>query len=253
LKVKRWQKRILWKRRFFRVLKLTLLLIMLLFLGYEIHNLLTHSPYFRIEEIKIEGNQDINQKDILSLLEIKKGENIFKVRLREAKRGLESLQQIKDIDIHRDFPDKIVLKIIERVPIAELAGGVNVYSNKVELIDREGVKFFGKARKVPKILGAKDSLVRKEVADFLAKLMAIDSKFYEKISYIDGNNPRKTKLKIDQALLIWGPVGKETENQLVKKLTYLNLVLEDLLKNRKTFNYLDLRFLREGKGEIIVG
>ncbi len=68
-----------------------------------------------------------------------------------------------------------------------------------------------------------------------------------------GRIRRKIKLKTDRAVLIWGSVGKETETQLEKKLTYLNLVLRDLLKNSKTFNYLDLRFLREGKGEIIVG
>jgi cell division protein FtsQ len=228
-------------------------LVILLFSGYEIYNFLTHSPYFRIEEIKIEGNQDIDRKDILSLLKIKKGENIFKFRLREAKKGLESLQQIKEIDIHRDFPDKIVIKITERVPIAELDRGDNGRYNKVELIDKEGITFLGEARNMPKILGAKDSLERQEVVNFLANLMAVDSQFCKKILYIDGNNPRNIKLKIDQALLIWGPVGKETEDQLVKKLTYLNLVLEDLLKNRKTFNYLDLRFLKEGKGEIIIG
>jgi len=253
LEVKRWRKRIVWRRRFFRVLRLSLLLVILLFSGYEIYNFLIHSPYFRIEEIKIEGNQDIDRKDILSLLEIKKGENIFRVKLKRATRGLRSLKEIKEIDIHRDFPDKIVIKITERVPIAELDGGDNGRSNKVELIDKEGITFLGKARNMPKILGAKDSLKRREVADFLANLMAVDSQFYKKISYIDGNNPRNIKLKIAQALLIWGPVGKETESQLEKKLAYLNLVLKDLLKNNRTFKYLDLRFLKEGKGEIIVG
>jgi len=253
LRVRRWRKRILWRRRFFGVLKLTLLLVTLLFSGYGIYNSLIHSAYFKIEEVRIEGNHDINRKDILSVLDIKKGENIFKVKLRQARKELRSLEQIKDIDIHRDFPDKIVLKITERVPIAQLEGEENVHSNKVKLIDKTGITFFGKARKIPKILGAKDSLVRKEVVNFLAKVMVVDFRFYKKISYIDGNNPRKIKLKIDQALLIWGPVGKETETELEKKLTYLNLVLKDLLKNSKTFNYIDLRLLRDGKREIIVG
>ena len=253
MKVKRWQKRILWKRRFFRVLRFTLLSVVLLFSGYGIYKFLIYSPYFKIEEVKIEGNQDIGRKDIFSLLDIKKGDNIFKVKLRQAKRGLRSLKQIKEIDIHRDFPDKIVLKITERAPIAQIDGGDSVHSNKVELIDKEGITFLGKTRDIPRILGAKDSLKRKEVVSFLAKLMAVDFQFYKKISYIDGNNPRKIRLKTDQALLIWGPVGKETETQLEKKLTYLNLVLQDLLKNSKTFNYLDLRFLKGGKGEIIVG
>jgi len=253
LEVKRWQKRILWKRRFFRVFRVGLLLVILLFSGYEIYNFLIHSAYFRIEEIKIEGNQDIDRKDILSLLEIKKGDNIFKVELKQATRRLRSLKEIKEIDIHRDFPDKIVLKITERVPIAQLDGGDNDHSNTVELIDKEGITFLGKARNMPKILGAKDSLERQKVVNFLANLMAVDYEFYKKISYIDGNNPGNIKLKIDQALLIWGPAGKETEDQLVKKLAYLNLVLDDLVKNNRTFNYLDLRFLKEGKGEIIVG
>jgi len=253
LEVKRWQKRILWKRRIFRVLKLTLLAVTLLFSGYGIYKFLNCSAYFRIEKIKIEGNQDISGKEIESVLGIKKGDNIFKVRLKQAKKRLRNLRQIKEINIHRNFPDKIVLKITERAPIAEIGREDSVHSNKVELIDREGITFLGKARDLPIILGAKDSVKKKEVVSFLAKLMAVDFQFYKKISYIDGNNPRKIKLKMDQAVLIWGPVGKETENQLEKKLTYLNLVLQDLLRNSKTFNYLDLRFLKEGKGEIIVG
>ena len=253
MKVKRWRKRIIWKRRLLRVLKLSLLSVVLLFSGYGIYIFLVYSPYFKIKEIRIEGNQDINRKDILSSIEIKRGENIFKVKLKQARKGLRSLNQIKDIDIHRDFPDKIVLKISERVPIAELEGEDNLHSDKVKLIDNEGITFFGKARRIPKILGAKDSLERREMVNFLAKLMAVDLGFYKKISYIDGNNPRKIRLKIDHGLLIWGPVGGETESQLEKKLAYLDLVLKDLLKNGKTFTYLDLRFLKEGKGEIIVG
>lgn len=253
MEVKRWQKRILWKRRIFRVLRLTLLSVTLLFSGYGIYKFLICSPYFKIEKIKIEGNQDISRKEIESLLGIKKGDNIFKVRLGQAKRRLENLKQIKEINIYRNFPDKIVLKITERVPIAEIHKEDSVHSNKVELIDKEGITFLGKARDLPIILGAKDSVKSKEVVSFLAKLMEVDFQFYKKISYIDGNNPRKIKLKMDRAILIWGPVGKETENQLEKKLTYLNLVLQDLLRNSKTFNYLDLRFLKEGKGEIIVG
>ena len=253
MKVKRWRKRIIWKRRFFRALRLTLFSVVFIFSGYGIYNFLIHSPYFKIKEIRIEGNHDINRSDILSLIDIKKGENIFKVKLTQAKRGLRSLKQIKDVEIYRDFPDKIVLKITERVPIAQLDGGDNVHYNKVELIDKEGITFFGKGRKIPKISGAEDSFERREVVNFLAKLMAVDLQFYKEISYIDGNNPRNIKLKTEQALLIWGPVGKETETQLEKKLAYLDLVLKDLLKNNKTFNYLDLRFLKEGKGEIIVG
>lgn len=253
MRVKRWKKRILWRRRFFRILRLTLLSVILLFSAYEIYKFLINSPYFKIKQIEIKGNHEINENHILSLLNIKKGENIFKTKLTKAKTGLRSLKEIKDIDIHRNFPDKIVVRITERVPIAELDEGGNGHSDKVQLIDKEGVTFLGKARRIPKILGAKDSTRRQEVVDFLAKLTGVDSQFYEKISYIDANNPRKVELKIDQALVIWGPVGKETETALEKKLAYLNLVMNDLLKNAKTFNYLDLRYLKEGKGEIIVG
>lgn len=234
-------------------MKLTLLSVILLFSGYETYRFLIYSPSFKIKEIRIEGNRDINSKDILSLLDIKKGENIFKVKLNHAVRELRRLNQIKDIDIHRDFPDKIVLNIAERIPIAELDAGDNVHSNKVQLIDREGTVFLGKPRKIPRILGAKSSLRRQELANFLSKLMAVDLQFYERISYIDANNPRRIKLKTNQGLVIWGPVEGETEIQLKEKLTYLDLVMNDLLKNGKTFDYLDLRFLKEGKGEIIVG
>ncbi len=253
MEIKRWQKRILWKRRIIRVLRFILLSVTLIFSGYGIHKFLIYSPYFKIEKIEIEGNRDIDKKEIESLLDIRKGDNIFKAKLRQTKEKLGSLKQIKEIDIHRDFPDRIVLKITERVPIARIDKGDSVGSNRVKLVDREGVTFSGKARDLPRILGTKDAVNRKEVVSFLAKLMAVDFQFYKKISYIDGRNRRKVELKTDEAVFIWGPVGKETENQLQKKLTYLNLVLQDLQKNRKNFNYLDLRFLKEGKGEIIVG
>jgi cell division protein FtsQ len=253
LKVKRWQKRILWRRRFFRVLKITLLLVIFIFSGYGIYNFLIHSPYFKIKEIRIEGNHETDREDILSLIDVKTGENIFKVKLKQAELDLRSLKQIKNAQIQRNFPDTIMVKITERVPIAELDGGDNVYYNKLKLIDEEGIIFFGKRRKIPKILGAKDALERRKVVNFLAKLRAVDLSFYEKITYIDGSNPRNIRLKTDGWLLIWGPAGEETEKELEKKLAYLDLVLKDLLRNSRTFNYLDLRFLKGGKGEIIVG
>jgi len=253
LKVKRWRKRIIWRRRFLRVLQISLFSVLFIFSGYEIYTFLIRSPYFKIREIIIEGNHDIDRKDIIALLSIRKGENIFKVKLNQARRSLGSLKQIREVNIHRNFPDRIVVRITERVPIAQIEGRDNIHSGKVELIDKEGIAFLGKARKIPKILGAKDNERRKEVVDFLAKLMAVDFGLYQKISYIDGSNPGRIKLKTEQALFIWGPVAKETEDQMEKTLIYLDLVLQDLKKNNRTFNYLDLRFLKEGKGEIIVG
>lgn len=225
----------------------------LLFSAYGIYNFLIHSPYFKIKEIKIEGNQDIANKDILMKIKIRKGDNIFKVSLRKAKRELGALKQIKDTDIHRDFPDRIVIKITERVPIAQIWTGTEGHSHRVELIDKEGITFPGRKGNIPKILGTKDSLERWEIVNFLAKLMDVDFGFYKRISYIDRKNPRRVEVKTERALLIWGPVGKETETQMEKKLAYLNLVLEDLINNGRNFDYVDLRFLKEGKGEVIVG
>ncbi len=101
--------------------------------GYRGYRYVMASPYFDISDITIDGNINLNRDDILSVANIKIGQNIFSVNTGEIYKRLKGHPWIKDTAVKKEMPDRLKIKINEREPVAILK------SNKLYLIDDEGV------------------------------------------------------------------------------------------------------------------
>ncbi len=88
---------------------------------------------FKTQEILVTGRNRITQEDLLAQLKITHGAPIFGVDIAEAQKKIESMPWIKTASITRRLPDKIVVQIEERIPIA-----LWQYNKKLALIDAEG-------------------------------------------------------------------------------------------------------------------
>lgn len=86
-----------------------------------------------IQRIEVEGNTTIQRADVLSQAGINVGEHILLVNTGEARARLLENPQIKDATIQRLYPDRLLIRIEERVPIAAIAGG-----GSYAIIDAEG-------------------------------------------------------------------------------------------------------------------
>ncbi len=98
-------------------------------------NHLYNSSYFKIKKIEVEGNNYYQDSDIKEQLVDISGTNIFEVNIKEVEEKLvENLLWLKEVKLNKVFPDKVIIRVIERNPYIKIA-----YRNKLYLVDDEGV------------------------------------------------------------------------------------------------------------------
>jgi cell division protein FtsQ len=96
--------------------------------------ILIGSPLFEIRQITVEGNEFFTGRKIVAVSGIELNTNIFKVNLAQATDRLKTMPMLKEAHITRDLPSRVLIRVIERKPVAFLpsAGGFI-------LVDAEGV------------------------------------------------------------------------------------------------------------------
>lgn len=84
------------------------------------YSYLMHSPRFDIAIKEIHGLRHVPESQILlKLREIEEhGKNLFALDLNQLRRSLELLSWVKTATVRRVLPDKLVIRVVERVPIA---------------------------------------------------------------------------------------------------------------------------------------
>jgi len=124
------------KSAFISAVKLTFILLSLSAVAagaYEGYGYVVSSPYFNISEITLEGNVSLKRDEVLSLCNIKTGQSIFSLRLDDIYKRLNKHPWIKDAVVKKEMPDRLSIKISERLPAAVLK------SRGIYLMDNEGV------------------------------------------------------------------------------------------------------------------
>ncbi len=104
-----------------------LLLSFFLFIGHWVYVHLLGDPYFRVREVEVEGGRKISRETLLSLTVIEGMPNLFSVRLKEVVKRLESHPWIEQVKVRKVFPNKILIQIEERKPMAIIQLGELYY------------------------------------------------------------------------------------------------------------------------------
>lgn len=79
---------------------------------------ITQVHIFNVKEISINGNSDVPKEKILLASGIVKGDNIFKLNIKNSKENLLLHPYIKNARIKREYPDSINIEIEEREELA---------------------------------------------------------------------------------------------------------------------------------------
>jgi len=123
-------------REVFNALLLLILIFtvtMTMIFGY---NYTISSPYFLIKETTVRGCRELTEKDVLSLAAIKPAQNILAANIDTIAGRISTNPWVKDVSIGREFPDRLVIEVQERTPVALIRRDNNFY-----LVDIEGVVF----------------------------------------------------------------------------------------------------------------
>ena len=95
-----------------------LLVSFFLFMGHWVYVHLLGDPFFRVREVEVEGNRKITKETLLSLTMMEGMPNLFSVNLEEVVKRIESYPWIESVRVRKVFPNKILIQIEERKPMA---------------------------------------------------------------------------------------------------------------------------------------
>lgn len=91
---------------------------------------------YTVQNVYAQGRRAVPTQRILDALAVQRGAPILAVDLNVARERLESIDWIQSATVERRFPDTIMVRLIERQPLA-----LWQHEGKLALIDREGAAF----------------------------------------------------------------------------------------------------------------
>ena len=103
--------------------------LFILFSTFISHNKFTINK-FGIKEIKIENNKILEDQELKNIFSFLYGKNIIFLNSYELKKNIDQKSFIEKIKIKKIFPDKLVVKVFEKEPIAIL---IDKYQKKYYL------------------------------------------------------------------------------------------------------------------------
>jgi len=97
-----------------RVTRILVFYLVIGFLGWNFFTFIFSSNFCNIKEVIIKGNDCLSEDEIFCKSGIKLGENIFKLDLKQSINSLKQEPRIKEVEIKRVIPNKIIISLTER-------------------------------------------------------------------------------------------------------------------------------------------
>ena len=189
-----------------RVAALALVCGVVVFGAYRLWAWLETSPRFSVRSIEIRGNIRADQEEIRRLSRLREGMRMLEIKPAQVEKAILANCWIRQARISRRFPDKVVVTVTERTPIAL----VNV--GRIYYIDDEGVElplFPGTYSDMPLISGISDSIDKRipratarRIVSLISAANNIDKSLMKLVSQIDFSNKSFVRIKLENNPLL---------------------------------------------------
>jgi cell division protein FtsQ len=167
---------------------------------------LNTSPKLSLRSIEIRGAVRTNQEELLRLSRLKVGMRMLDIKPSQVAHAMPANRWIKRACVSRKFPDKVVITVYEREPIAL----VNV--GRIYYIDDEGVElplFAATYSDLPMVSGVADSTGKRisraslqRIVSLLSGANAVNPSLMKHVSQIDISNGSSARIKLENNPLL---------------------------------------------------
>jgi cell division protein FtsQ len=107
------------------------------------------NPAYAVADLRVSTDGMLTRAQVLELLGLEEGQNIFSVNVERMKATLDELPQVERAEVRRRLPDRVEIRIVERQPIAWVASTADAelgVHGQAYLVDARGYAL--KTRKV---------------------------------------------------------------------------------------------------------
>lgn len=94
---------------------------------------------FAVARIEVDNDGVLTSDQIVRLAGVGMGRNLFSLDLGLAQRNLEMIPLVRRVEVRRILPNRLVIRVNERIPVARLQVAGGELNKPVIWIDREGV------------------------------------------------------------------------------------------------------------------
>ncbi len=102
-----------------------------------LRTMFSENPTYLITDIVVQNSGEfLKQDQILEILRVRRGQNLFALDLDQMRRDLELRSVVEKAEISRGLPGRLLVRVTERVPVANISTGNKSASYQ---IDRNGV------------------------------------------------------------------------------------------------------------------
>ncbi len=224
-------------------------------IGVQYSKWISKSEQFSLQNTEVEGNIYFSKEEILEQSGIQENTCIWNIDLESMCKNLEENPFLDYIHIYRSFPDKLVISVIEKKPVALLK-----VNDTFLTIDKTGMVLpskIGKMYDLPLISGnfkGKIGVGRKAggkrlqfTLSLLNMIINVRPKLYSEISEILINEENEVYFFMSRN----GIPVKFGKGNWMYKINCLAEILDRLIKDKKLneAKYIDLRY----QNQIIVG
>jgi cell division protein FtsQ len=121
---------------FFTAMGLLIAAGLLCSLFIYIYSFMVSRPYFQIKEISVRGLKELTEKDVLASAGVRPAQNLLSINTDAIIRRVSENQWVENVYIGKELPNKLVLEVKERTPLALVK-----QENDFYLMDAEGFVF----------------------------------------------------------------------------------------------------------------
>lgn len=224
-------------------------------------------PYFLIKNIEIKGNETVAANDILNKVNqiilskrffLFNGSNIFIVNTKKIKSELDNNFIFKKLEVTKDFPQHLIIKIQEREAKMILMAAVSTSTSTFNyyILDETGKNIRQEKELTAEILSQLPKITIEKI-NWEPKLneQIISPANYEFINFLEEKLNNKNGIVIekyslttstDKVINAWTGEGWkimfDRQSDWKKQLQVLETILKEKIKDRKNLKYIDVRF-----------
>lgn len=228
------------KKRNAIILVIFLLLIGIFFILYA------RTSFFHVSQIIINDNYVIEDEKIIMASGIITGENIFKIKVKNAEENLLLHPYIKSVDIKRKLPNKITINVVERKETLLID-----YIGSYLYVDEEG-KILNilseiKNEDLPNIIGLNietpqigenlkyvDDDMVEDIQGFFA--LFVESNLVKYVRSIEFGDNKKINIELENGT----KVAFGTLDNVKYKIGFLSAIIEDMNEKSEKYDSIDL-------------
>jgi cell division protein FtsQ len=101
--------------------------------------LVYNNPRFAIQQIVVDNDGVLTPERVVQFAGVQVGQNLLSLDLSQVRNNLEMLPLVRSVEVRRMLPNRLLIRVDERIAMAQLRVPTRELVNSVFYIDRDGV------------------------------------------------------------------------------------------------------------------